>query len=179
MAFYKKMTILTLGILMIASCSVMPENIRKEAQTQPPFAALRDNPREFVGKTVILGGHILQTTNLANETRIAVLQTPLGFEDSPEDVDSSEGRFMISYDGFLDPEVYAKDRLVTVGGEVMGSVRSEDQNMTYDYPLIKASHVYLWPKRDYNYGPYYDPWFYGPYPYFYPYYYPFPYYYYR
>ena len=178
---FKYSLLLTVTLLLAVSCAVMPENIRKDAQTAPPFPALLENPQKYAGMTVILGGYILQTKTFENETRITVLQTPLDFQERPKDTDSSEGRFMVVYQGFLDPEVYAKDRLVTVGGVVAGSMKSDEPSITYTYPLIQASDVYLWPKKDYYYNPYfYNPWwFYPPYPYYYPFFYPYPYPYYR
>lgn len=157
----------------------MPENIRKEAQPAPPFPALLENPQKYMGMTVILGGYILQTKNFEKETRITVLQTPLDFQEKPKDTDASQGRFMFVYDGFLDPEIYAKDRIITVGGVVVGEITSDDPSITYNYPLIRASDIYLWPKKEYYYSPYlYNPWFYGPYPYYYPFFSSYPYFYY-
>jgi outer membrane lipoprotein len=66
---------------------------------------------------VILGGYILETKNLTDETIVEVLQAPLTFQVEPKSKDLSEGRFIVSHKGFLDPEVYNKDRKLTVANQ--------------------------------------------------------------
>jgi outer membrane lipoprotein len=41
--------------------------------------------------------------------------------EEPDLRDLSQGRFVVYFKGFLDPEVYAKDRAITVAGMVIGS----------------------------------------------------------
>jgi len=70
---------------------------------------------------------------------------------------------------FLDPEIYSKDRKVTVGGKVAGSRQRALGNRIYEYPVIEAQEIYLWPRKDKHARPYYpfyyDPWYYPWYPY--------------
>jgi len=132
------------AILALAACSPVAGNIREQADAGIDFESLQQDIRGRIGEPVVLGGYILETENLEGITRILVLQTPLGFRDRPGDKDLSRGRFMAVYDGFLDPEVYQKDREVTITGTVSGleTVRVEK----YPYPLVRidVAKIHLW-----------------------------------
>jgi outer membrane lipoprotein len=162
------------------SCSVISQPIRTESIPPMDLKILLENPNKYKGETVILGGYILETDNLTDQTIIKVLQAPIGAGDEPKSRDYSEGRFIISQKGFLDPEIYSKDRKITVAGTVVGSVIEKVDEFSHPYLKIQSREIYLWPKdQEYPPASYYDPWFY-PYPfYWYPYRHYYPYYWYR
>ncbi len=151
------------------SCTVISPQVRSEAEPPVAFKTLVAEADKFKGSTVILGGYILETSNLESETIIKVLQVPLRIGEEPDFKDSSEGRFLVYHQGFLDPEVYSKDRIITVAGEVIGSGSEEIGGDRIQYLKIKNREIYLWP--EYETHPYpYPAW---PYPYYwygYPYY---------
>ena len=156
------------------SCSVISQQIRTDAIPPVDFKILLQESDKYLGDTVILGGYILETDNLTDQTIIRVLQAPLNVRDEPKSKDYSEGRFIISQKGFLDPEVYIKDRKITVAGTVVGSAVEKINDFSQPYLKIQSREIYLWPEdQAYHPDPYYEPWFY-PYPYYryrhYPYY---------
>jgi len=151
-----------LASMVTASCAVISEPIRSEAETPVPFRTLVTEADRFRGRTVILGGYILETSNLESETVIKVLQVPLILGEEPGLRDSSEGRFLIYHQGFLDPEVFSKDRVVTVAGEVIGAGVEEVSGGPIQYLKLKNREIYLWPEYATHRYPY-PPW---PYPYF-------------
>ena len=129
------------------------------------FKTLVQEEDKYKGYTVILGGYILETKNLADQSTIKVLQAPLGFREEPKSKDHSEGRFIILQKGFLDPEIYSKDRKITVAGKVVGTVVEKVDGFPNPYLKIESREIYLWPEsQPYYQSPYYDPWYY-PYPY--------------
>jgi outer membrane lipoprotein len=85
------------------------------------FPALQQNPDSYKGKVVVLGGQIITTTVKADETWIEVLEKPLDYQQRPSDTDKSSGRFLVRFQGFLDPAIYASGRKLTVAGQVDGS----------------------------------------------------------
>jgi len=150
--------------LFTGSCSVISQQVRTESMPPINYKTLVEGADNYIGDTVILGGYILETKNLADESIIKVLQAPLVFREEPNSKDHSEGRFLISQMGFLDPEIYSKDRKITVAGTVVGSVVEKIDGFSHTYLKIENREIYLWPKDQYSYrAPYYDPWFY-PYP---------------
>jgi outer membrane lipoprotein len=180
MSVLRKALLAILIAVVTGSCSVIPQHIREESLPPMDFKILLENPNKYKGDSVILGGYILKTDNLTDQTIIKVLQAPIGSRDEPKSRDYSEGRFIISQKGFLDPEIYNKDRKITVAGTVVGIVIEKIDEFSHPYLKIQSREIYLWPK-DPEYPPasYYDPWFY-PYPfYWYPYRHYYPYYWYH
>lgn len=159
-------------------------SVRQQAQPPIPFQDLHSNPEAFTGRTVILGGEIINTLNTENHTFVEVLQKPLDRSDAPRFTDKTAGRFMARCDTYLDPAVYAKDRQVTIAGQVLGRHTGQVGETEYVYPLISCIETHLWPRitSTNTYYGYYDayPWyphlydyhwypFYGlPYPYYWP-----------
>lgn len=157
------------AMMLPVSCTVISKPVRSEAEPPVSFKTLVAQADQFRGRTVILGGHILETRNLESETIIKVLQVPLAVGEEPGLKDRSEGRFLVYHQGFLDPEVYSKDRVITVAGEVIGSGSEEIGGNRIQYLEIKNREIYLWP--EYETHPY--PYPHWPYPYYwhgYPYY---------
>ncbi len=148
------------------SCTVISEPVRSEAEPPVPFNTLVARADHFKGRTVILGGYILETRNLESETIIKVLQSPIRMGEEPDFRDRSEGRFVVYHNGFLDPEVYSKDRAITVAGEVIGSGTEEMGESAIQYLKLKSRELYLWP----DYPPRRSPPYWHGYPYYrYPY----------
>jgi outer membrane lipoprotein len=80
--------------------------------------------------------------------------------EEPDLRDLSQGRFVVYFKGFLDPEVYARDRAITVAGTVIGSDVEKIGEEGVRYLKIKNREIYLWPEYK-NLPPYPNPW---PYP---------------
>lgn len=156
-------------LIFLASCAVISPQVRSAAGPPVAFKTLVAKSEKFEGSTVILGGYILDTTNLESETIIKVLQVPLGIGEEPDLRDSSEGRFLVYHQGFLDPEVYSKDRVITVAGEVIGSGYQEIGGDRIQYLKIESREIYLWPEYEKQPRPY-PPWPHPYYRYGYPYY---------
>jgi outer membrane lipoprotein len=162
-----------------AGCAhVISKEIRDQVDEGITFRQVFQNPEAYRGKVVVWGGVIINTTHQKEGSLVEVLQKPLDMEGMPEDVDRSEGRFLAFQKGFMDDALFAKGRIITVAGEVMGSRRMPLGEIEYTYPVIENKEVHLWPERSRErYGPYgyypgwydpfWDPW-YGPWGYRYP-----------
>ncbi len=152
--------------LFVTSCSVISQQVRTESMPPVDFKILLQETDKYLGNTVILGGYILETRNLADRSSIKVLQVPLGLGENPKSRDDSKGRIIISHKGFLDPEIYSKDRKVTVAGTIVGTIVEKVDQFAQPYLKIESREIYLWPKEEEYIRPYYyDPWYY-PYPYY-------------
>ncbi len=139
--------------------------IRQEAAPPIPFNQLRANPEAFMGRTVILGGDILETRNTEEQTFLEVLQKPLDRLETPKRTDQTAGRFMARCQGYLDPAVYAKDRQVTIAGRVLGRHTGQVGEAEYVYPLISCLEFHLWSRSTSFYDtrdPWYYPWYWHP-----------------
>jgi outer membrane lipoprotein len=173
MKWLKGITFLLAGVL--GGCSVMSPSV-EQAAVPLTFQELVDNTAPYIGQSVIMGGYVLSVENLEDSTRIVALQTPLGAGQNPKSKDLSQGRLILIHPGFLDPEVYTKDRKITVGGTLSGSSTiDQDAKTPYPYLKIQVTEIHLWPVEK-PVPPYPYPYPYWDYPYWdnpwYPYYYP-------
>lgn len=141
------------------SCSVISKPVRNESITPLPFKTLMLEADKHIGNTIIVGGYILKTNNAVEKSTLVILQSPLGSRHEPKTKDQTEGRFIVIHKGFLDPEVYSKDRKITVAGSVVGSALEKIDGFLYPHLKIQSREIYLWPIEPYPYPDhFYDPW---------------------
>ena len=164
MKFHTAMLI-TLTAALSACASNVPRAISEQPGTSISVAQARSGMDRLSGQSVRWGGKIAGVENHATETWIEIVQQPLNRFGRPMEGDSSDGRFIARIEGFLDPHVYTKDRLITVAGTLEKILQRPIGEYPYSYPLMHAVVYYLWsPTADmpshYIYDPYwYDPWY--------------------
>ncbi len=161
-----------LVIVALAGCATkVPDHIRIAPAGDVRVEEVQQQQEQFIGSDVRWGGHIISVHNQERETLIEVLSRTLSEEGKPLDDAKSGGRFMARIPGFLEPEEYPKDRLLTVTGQVREVMQQTIGSYPYPYPVVEVKSQYLWPEeKEYPHHYYRDP-FYDPYyPYFYPYY---------
>jgi outer membrane lipoprotein len=161
-----------------------------------PPAALRGGPFAPVSpadassgvpasEPVRWGGAIAEVRPARDRTCLLIVDFPLDDRARPVRGDQTGGRFLACAQGFLDPEVYAPERLATVAGWLAGTSDEKVGEYAYAAPVVDAYAVHLWPKQPevvyaWGPGPYWGwgpgawawagpgwgPW--GPYPYYSP-----------
>ena len=137
------------GFFLLSGCaSVISQRALDEVDRTLVFEQLLENPEAHKGKTVLLGGTIIETQNFSDRTLIVVLQRPLGFRKRPIVEDVSRGRFIINTLGFLDPAIYRNERKITVVGSVIGSEVRTLGKTEYSYPVVEKRELYLWPLEE-------------------------------
>ncbi len=158
-------------MLLVSGCaSNIPELIR----SAPPGdlrveEVQQEKDAKYAGSEVRWGGSIISVRNEAQQTLIEVLSRPLSKDGKPQEESKSRGRFIARIPGFLEPEEYPKDRLLTVTGKVNEVIEQSVGTYPYPYPVVDVKAYHLWPEvKDYPphyyHDPFYDPYFY-PYPY--------------
>ena len=144
---------IALAFTITACAPVISDKSLREANLPVSFQELQKNPDAYLGKVVILGGVILSTTVKQGETLVEVLQQPLDRQYRPENRDISYGRFIVVFQGFLDPAIYAPYRLITVAGEITGKKVLPIREIQYTYPVLAAREHALIKPEDYNNEP--------------------------
>lgn len=140
----KKLLVLLTGVLLIYSCShVISKDSRDLVDETVSAEALFANPDVYKGKTVILGGFIVKTTNVRNGSYVEVVQNPLDFRGRPRTKDRSYGRFLVLADGFIDTAIFSPGRALSVAGEVLGTTTQALGEMRYPYLLIKSREMHI------------------------------------
>ena len=130
---------------LLSSCApVISPEVLKTVDAVITFEQVLKNPDAYKGKTVLLGGTILKTINLPDDTLIEVMEQPLDRRNRPVNPEASKGRFIILFKEFKDPAIYSTGRLITVAGEVTGSQLRPLGETNYNYPMISPKEYYLW-----------------------------------
>ena len=174
-SFFVSLLLLSL----LSSCAVISSEVRQQALSNVPYPVLLDKAEQWRGRTVIVGGYIVEAYNDRGTGTLVVLHTPLSFAEEPLSKDSSEGRMLVRVKGFVDPEIYAKGRKITLAGVILGRVGTEAEGCLATCLELGKRELHLWPEYIYvprpYYPPYYwrdgfydDPFFYPGYPYHYP-----------
>lgn len=159
-----------LGMLLSGCATQVSERIARAPAIDISVADARADIDAHVGETVRWGGTIIAADNEAEESRLEIVARPLRRDGRPQDVDSSPGRFIALFDGFLDPAIFMEGRDVTVFGTLEGERMGHIGEREYRYPVVRVLEYQLWRSvdvRDYPPGYrsyyYYDPWYWGPY----------------
>ena len=172
----RNLACISLASVLLSGCAStrIPTRIQQAPAGQPAVTEVQQDPARFNDTAVRWGGTIVRVENLPETTYIEVLSRTLSGKGKPDAGSSGKGRFMVRFDGFLDPEEYTKDRLLTVTGRTSGVREKPVGEYLYRYPLVVPDSYYLWSvEQPYSYYPYYrdpfyDPWY--PFGYRYPYY---------
>lgn len=169
--------IVLFAALSLAGCSTVPDSIQVTEENQlvdyPQVAA---NPEQNKDKMARWGGVIAEIENQSDVTMLELVFYPLRGYGRPVVSDESIGRFRVYVDGFLDPMVFAKGRLATFTGQVLGvedglvgeqkyvfpTLHSQGYHLWKDERSIDVSAVYVWP-YSYWYGWRPSPFYYSPY----------------
>ena len=140
--------IATLALIVTAGCApVISQQVLDEVEESLRFVDILPNPNAYRGRTVLLGGYVIETRNLPEKTLIMVLQSPLGYRKEPAAESSSKGRFIVYVPGFIDPAIYRKGRKVTVAGTISGKEARPLGEIKYNYPVITKKELYIWPEE--------------------------------
>lgn len=156
--------ILWVLIFQITGCATypnVPPAIREASGDGVELAQVRMNPEAYLGVPMRWGGVILSIKNQADATWLEILQYRLDEVGQPLLDRPSGGRFFAQAPGFLDPEVYAPGREITVTGTLTEeTITQRIGDHEYTYPVVNVDEHYLWPfdyGRPYGYRPYYYP----------------------
>lgn len=171
---YVRLLLVLGGALALSACAARyPEAIRGEDSALVSYQQTINSPDFGVGSSARWGGIIANVTNLATMSVIEVVNMELRSNGRPIANENSLGRFRIQVNGFIDPEVYAPGRLVTVFGTYTGKETDTIGEFIYHFPMLQSQGVHLWrideqnPRVDvmFHYGighPYYRSPYYGP-----------------
>ncbi|MBI5855614.1 MAG: Slp family lipoprotein [Nitrospirae bacterium] len=164
------MRILLLAGLALSGCALsepaFPPALQQQVEPALTFAQIKDAPDSSRGKTVMLGGEVLDAKRLKEGTRLEVLQLPLERWGEPiRDLTASEGRFYAIQKEFLDPATIPAHTRVTLIGDITGATAGKLDEMEYSYPTVDIKSLKMWPKAEPAapvFRPYYGPYWWGP-----------------
>ena len=129
-------------ILLLAGCASGPDFPSLKNQLTPKAAAANSANEH----PIIWGGVIINATNLATTTRLEILAYPLDKKHHPKTSEDAEGRFFVEKKGYLETADYATSRHITVHGQIISIEKGKVGEADYDFPLVKATKLFLWPR---------------------------------
>ena len=169
-----KVFVSILMLLLIAGCASKPASSISQALVDDvSLTQARADVDRYLGSSVRWGGVVTEVENKADKTWVFVVGRELKDNEKPITDSSSDGRFIASFDGFIDPLVYKSGRPLTVVGQIEGSTVRSIGEFEYRFPIVAVRDSRLWaePVKTRVYYPppppfwYYDMYYYHPYPY--------------
>lgn len=143
MRFTRALSIIML--IMVSGCAhIMSDESGNLAVSSARFEAIKNDPREYLGKIVMLGGVIGNVTNSAEGGQIEVVQYPLTDDGFPEEAMGSAGRFLITSPTTFDLDRYAKGFSITVVGEVKAEKQLITSWGSTRVPSVSMRTVHVW-----------------------------------
>jgi len=123
--------------LVIQGCSyAISPQIRDSADRSIPYEKLSADPHAYAGRTVILGGEIID-----------VRQKELDLWGKPRRTNRSGGVFLVLHRAQLDPLIYAAGREITVAGEVTRADKAGTGQDLSGYLILRSRELKLWPSE--------------------------------
>ncbi len=136
--------ILAAVLFVMSGCTthVISEEARRQADPTVSFRALLENPDANRGKLVMLGGMVTAVTADSDRVQLEVMQYGLDNTDSPDTASGSAGRFLVNLPPKQGYETFRPGTLVTMVGEVTGTVVKPLSGFDYTYPLLAAKEIH-------------------------------------
>lgn len=123
----------------VSACQSTPDKSVSEMDTRNSIDVVESD----VGQSFTWGGEILDTNNLTDSTELTVLGYPLDKNGQPEYDETSTGRFIAVYSGFLEPTDFRKGALVTVTGDLQKIRDGKVAEAPYRFPVLRADDIKL------------------------------------
>jgi outer membrane lipoprotein len=167
-----KVLSIVLVLMVCGGCAANPaSSISQAIVDDVSLTQARSAVDAYMGSTVRWGGVVTEVENKADKTWVFLVGRVLRDDEKPITDSASEGRFIASFNGFVDPLVYKKGRPLTVVGSIESSTVRAIGEYDYWFPVVAVRDSYLWAepvKTKVIYAPrpfVYDYYYYHPYPY--------------
>ncbi len=144
---FRRALLALLSAAALAACAPGPLSVEGASLDLEPGDVQAD-PEAAQGKTIVWGGKIVSSKNLAERTRLEIVAYPIRARAQRPQTDQKPlGRFRAYEPGYLETAEYAPGREVTVRGVITGTEEDPIDEVTYTYPTIEAEAIKLWPPR--------------------------------
>lgn len=159
----RKIDLVIIAMVLLAGCaSKPPAAISKIPPENPSLTRVRMDIDNFIGTEVRWGGVISKVENRDSHTWIELVRQKLRENGKPRTDDKSDGRFIASFEGFVDPVVYEVGRPLTVVGTIEAKTERPIGDYDYLFPIVAVEGSFLWKAAAQYSDPYYPPpyWYY-------------------
>ena len=122
--------------------AALSTEIQSTADHETLFEEILADPKEHIGKVILLGGEILRARTVGSKTEVEFAEIPLYKGTHPALGFDPGERFFVIFPERLDGVLFKKGKVMTLAGKVIGVRRMHG----YDYPLLAHEESYLWNK---------------------------------
>lgn len=140
---YKAMFVLFFT-LFLSACSSLPDNLATANKNVITDFTQWKGTDLNVANEVRLGGVVASVTNLADKTRIEMVNMPISSSGRPDLLSEPTGRYVAYIDGYVESMSLANGRLVTFLGVSDGIEQGKVGDFDTDFPVINVTSYYLW-----------------------------------
>lgn len=140
----RTIVLLSLVLGLTACASRLPEDIRGDGSPTIQYGQAIHETEAHLGSHARWGGVIASVTNQTDSSLLEIVHFSLRGTGRPHITDRSQGRFRIRVAGFVDPEIYAAGRSVTVYGVFTGLEEGKIGEFEYNFPVIASEGIHLW-----------------------------------
>lgn len=140
-----------LWLLLLGGCVSQPlstDDVALSTLTPRSAVVSGEDAAGIDGQTVLWGGMILSSVNLADSTRLEILAYPLDRVQRPVPSRDAEGRFFLDLDGYVETADYAEGRLISVLGTLTDIVEGSVGEARYRWPRVLGMQWHLWRPGD-------------------------------
>lgn len=127
-------------LLVLSACATPPLAPVQDPAVSPSAAAAGGT----IGAMQIWGGVVVEVRNLEDATWIQVVSYPLRGQE-PRTGGTTDGRFLLTVPGFLDPVDHRVGRWLTARGRISGFEDGRIGEVPYRFPVLEVEQLHLWP----------------------------------
>lgn len=136
-------------LIFLSGCAgVFSDETLNLVERNVPFAVLRQEPEQFKGRLLLLGGSIVAVRNSNQGGELELVQLSTDDNGKIREKATSGGRFLARSGDFLDPAIFRPGLRISLVGEVEGREIRPLAEMDYSYPVLAIRELHLWRPED-------------------------------
>ena len=133
----------------LSACShsqIFPQEVMEGVDPNFDFSRWRMLPNQAAGKTIQLGGRIIQSESREGSTTIAVAQLPIVEHPAygPKDTGKRSDEFAVSYQGKIDSAFLQRGNRIIVVGTTRPAMLVSIDDVPHSLPTVSAKCVHIW-----------------------------------
>ena len=144
---------LAMAFALTACATVKPAFGMLPADSAPPPFEVSRATTQYMDRSVVWGGMIIEVRNYERHSEFEVLAFPLDDKQRPRFNERDHGRFIAIVPGYVEAGDWPMGRYLSLIGRVTGERRGAVRQAEYVYPEVDVDKMHLWPRDFRNPGP--------------------------
>jgi outer membrane lipoprotein len=137
--------LLVLFVFCFSCAPVISNATFQKVDKKVSLKELFKTPDKFVGKTVLIGGIVIQVDS--DNNRLSMFQADLDLRLQPLENDETLGRFLVVFDNPFEKDKIKKGVKLTLVGKLEGTEKLPVHQISYNYLVLRAVEYHVWSKN--------------------------------